>query len=75
MKQYNEATSVDNSRAYFCENDYKNGEKAQEANLIGNVTARFPASYISDGNTHSFGPQAEENIQKTIVFLEGALSQ
>lgn len=44
-----------------------------KANIIGNVTNKFPPTYLTDGNTRSFQPQAEQlakELEKQDVPVE-----
>ena len=48
------------AQAYFGLEEWKGTDKVNRANIVGNVTAKYPPTYLTDGNTASFQPQAEE---------------
>lgn len=47
------------AQAYFELEKWKHTDKANQANVVGNVDENFPPTYLTDGNTVSFQDQAE----------------
>ncbi|GGO01850.1 alpha/beta hydrolase [Saccharibacillus kuerlensis] len=46
--------------AYFGKKDWKDSKEVQQANVTGNVNAKYPPTYLTDGNTGSFQTHGEE---------------
>ncbi|WP_145331259.1 hypothetical protein [Paenibacillus xylanexedens] len=47
-------------RLYFKTNQLKGGEVVRQSNVITHISADFPPSYITDGNTGTFTDQAKD---------------